>query len=143
MLMNHKVTPLLLLSILNVSTSSVLAANKTDTSVAEKAFDYSTCATFFAVLASNMGDNVMSSARFKRMSEQMLDHAISMDSDGYKGINEDDVAKKLQEEMQKDEESAKRVIRLYAPHCQKLLQAINEKPVTAVPETPEKEIDKK
>ena len=124
--MNYKVILFLLL----LPSSVAMAAEKVNTDNAEKVFDYTTCSTFFAVLANNMGDNAKSIARFNRMSEQMLDYAISLDSDGYKGINEDDVAKKLQEEMQKSEESAKNVVRLYAPHCQKLLQEINPKKET-------------
>lgn len=71
-----------------------------------------------------MGDNVRTQSRFTRMSEQMIDYAISLPSDGYPDLDENKVAKKLSEEMQKSEAAAKKVIRLYAPHCKKLLQEI-------------------
>ena len=88
-------------------------------------FDYTTCSAFFAVLSQGMGVNKGAHAQFMRMSEKMMDYAVSLPSDGIAGINEDDVAKKMQAEMQKSEASAKNVIRLYAPHCKKLFHAID------------------
>lgn len=98
----------------------------------ELVFEYSTCSAFFAVLGMNVGDNKQAKAQFDRMSEKMIDFAISLPGDGIAGVDEEEVAKKLLEEMHKSEADAKRVIRLYAPHCKRLLQAIDEPKAGAV-----------
>ena len=111
---------ILLFSVLSLMLTAVSA----DQDKNDIIFDYTTCSAFFAVLAQSMGENKDASAQFMQMSEQMMDFAVSLPGDGIKGANEDEVAKKIQAEMQKNEESAKNVIRLFAPHCKKLLQEI-------------------
>lgn len=129
--MNFKVIPFLVLSsLLTVSVSAnEFKVNKSidNKNSAEVVFDYTTCSAFFAVLANSMGDNEASKVRFNRMSEQMMDYAISLPSDGYVEIDDAETARKLQAEMQKSDADAKRVVRLYVPHCKKLLKKITNK----------------
>lgn len=128
--MNFKTVLFLVLSlpVVNVfaqeSPLSNNVANKTND--AEVVFDYTTCSAFFAILANRMSESSASKARLNRMSEKMLDYAISLPSDGYMDMDDEETASKIQAAMQRSEADAKRVVRLYVPHCKKLLKKISD-----------------
>ena len=119
-LMNNKVVFSFVLS-LWVSTVS---AEEIKTLGAGDAFDYMSCSAFFAVMSHSMTDKPEYGRRFNAMSEIMIDHAISLEDQNYKGNTADDMAIKLMKKMQENEESAKYVIRQYVPHCKELLKKI-------------------
>ena len=124
----HKINPFktVVFCLLFLACTSLFAEKSKSLSQGD-VFDYTTCAAFFAVIAGGMEAGTNANKQFTRMSEKMNDYAISLPSDGYSDINEDEVAKKLQEEINKSEDSAKKVVRLYSPHCKKLYQAIADR----------------
>ena len=122
--MIYKVILFLLLS-LHVA---LVSAEETKAGSAVDVFDYTSCSAFFAVMAQQM-DNPEARRRFNAMSENLIDYAILLEDKNFSGNTADDMALKLMQRMQKDEESAKYVVRQYLPHCRDLLEKIAVKGV--------------